>query len=91
MKVYNGIQYKEYSVLGAKDYSALARIKVNPYVVSVFCRLLKEKNRETIVAASSLENGEIRFDVIDISYAKNACDKVSKLTDIKYEFMKIED
>ena len=91
MKKFNNIEYKEFSTEDGKNYCVSVRVKVNPYLVDVFRHLLYSENRKVVLGAYPKREGIIEFDITDIRLAKDACDKVFKLADIKYEFVSIED
>lgn len=90
MKKFNNIEYKEFLTEDGKTYCVSVRVKVNPYLVDVFRHLLQSENRKVVLGAYPKKEGIIEFDITDIRLAKDACDKVFKLADIKYEFVSVE-
>lgn len=91
MKKFNNIEYKEFSTEDGKNYCVSVRVKVNPYLVDVFRHLLQSENRKVVLGAYPQKEGVVEFDITDIRLAKEACEKVFKLADIKYEFVSIVD
>lgn len=91
MKKFNNIEYKEFSTEDGKNYCVSVRVKVNPYLVDVFRHLLYIENRKVVLGVYPKREGIIEFDITDIRLAKDVCDKVFKLADIKYEFVSIVD
>ena len=87
MKELNGIKYTEYGTMEGGDFTATVRVKVNPYLSGVFVRVVKENHREICCGAYDKGNGIIDIDFIDVYPFNVLLDEISKLTDIKYEFV----
>ncbi len=87
MKQINNIKYTEYGTKEGGDFTATVRVKVNPYLSGVFARVVKENHREICCGAYDKGNGIIDIDFIDVYPFNVLLDEISKLTDIKYEFV----